>query len=58
MNKDRIAEIDTKELVKIWLDFAPNLFPKKPDITEPSKGNNTIAYSILAFQRTDVFNVN
>jgi len=58
IKKDKIAEIDTKELVKIRHDFTPNLLPKKPEIIEPSKGNNTIAYSMLAFQRTDLFNIN
>jgi len=58
INKDKIAEIDTNELVKIWHDFAPNLLPQKPEIIEPSKGNNTIAYSMLTLQRTDLFNIN
>ena len=49
MKNDKIAEIDTNELVKTCHNFAPNCLPKKPEIIEPSKGNNTIAYSILTF---------
>ena len=56
--KDKIAEIDTNELVKTWHDFDPNFFPKKPEIIEPNKGNNTIVYSTLTFQRTNLFDMN
>jgi len=49
IKKDKIAEIKTRELVKIWQNLPPSLFPKKPETNDPIKGKNTIAYSILTF---------
>ena len=57
MYNDKIPEIDTKELVIIWHCLVPIDFEKKPEIIEPNKGNITIKYSILTFQRIYLFNV-
>ena len=58
MYNDKIPEIDTKELVNNWHCLVPIDFEKKPEIIEPNKGNITIKYSILTFQRTYLLNVN
>ena len=45
-------------LVSISQNFIGKFFPKKPEIIDPNKGKNKIAYSILTFQRTNVLNMN
>ena len=49
MTKDNIAEIPTKVLAKSRQYLSPIFLPKKPEIIEEIKGNNTIMYSILSF---------
>ena len=44
-----MAEIETNKLVIIKGKFFPKIFPKKPDIIDPTRGKKTIAYSIYPF---------
>ncbi len=45
-NTDKIADKDTKRLVKISENLSPINLPKKPDTIAPISGKNIIAYSI------------
>ena len=49
ITKDNIDAIPTNVLAKSKQYLSPIFFPKKPEIIEEIKGNNTIMYSILTF---------
>ena len=55
--KTTLTAAITNVLAKNRQYLSPIFFPKKPEIIEEIKGNNTIAYSILTFQRANLFYV-